>query len=1714
MSIRFNSVGVLKTLARYWNPRRRSPGAASATRLLRSRPYRLEQLEDRRLLSISGSIDDEPQALWAVEDAMAVVATASTGGVQISHAPELGTIVLKDELVEGWAIEREISPAIPLPDSPDGTMKQHDWQSTDHGSSPPGAEYTPSFTVTLKKGPNLLGDPDASAAFDEAAGLVEAMFEDPIEIVVDAEMASMSPGVLGSSSSVSFSSGYDSATGTIRNDANPFDEAIVAGLPTSAQASFTLPNDPANPFSLSGNVSMTRANLLAVGVDPGWVSTGPDSAYDPTVKRDMSLTFNSDYTFDYDRSDGISAGTIDFIGVAVHEILHGLGFTSNVDLVDFLLDNPGYSRAVSPDGLDLFRLTPGAGASNFTTASRVMAPGDYVANQTFYDGGVHDFTAVGYAGMTVGDIPMATGTSHGDGTQASHWKDNSFLPGGINIGLMDPIIYGSGVQVDAESTDVRALGLVGWNVPDAGRSTIYQTDFSGGLPAGWSVDDGGASSDTWTSTNPGGRSNTNWDGTFMIVDSDNAGSVDMDEALVSTTIDCSSYEDVALEFTHYYATYTGADTAEVDVRVGAGAWQTVKTFQGADAYGTLMVDISSIADGQSDVQVRWHYYDANYEWYWGVDNVEVTGVEQEAELDFGDAPDTGPGTGTGNYNTLSTDNGPSHVTGANVFMGTAPDAEAEAFQSTGADGDDNNGSDDEDGLVDPAGDLTLLVGEVPTVNFVVTNNTGTNAFLFGWIDYNGDGVFDDVTELTGTYVYDGSTDATVTLSFPQVPAGFTGTTYARFRLSTDPALASATGPAYDGEVEDYVVDIQAWDFGDAPDDGIDYFYPTLSANNGASHDMVEPSLYLGAGVDADPDGQPSAAADGDDVLDGNDDEDGVTFTSALVGGLDTTVDIVASGTGLLNAWLDLNGDGDWDDSGEQIFTDESLSAGLNTRSFAVPANSMVGDTFARFRFSTQAGLSFEGHAPDGEVEDYRVPIEGIDFGDAPDPSYPTLLPTGARHQIDPTLFLGAGVVSEADGQPDPNALGDDNDGNDDEDGVRFTSALVAGAAPGLEVAASGAGLLNAWVDFNDNGSWADPGEQIFTDLPLVAGMNRLSFVVPAAATITEQTFARFRFSTQAGLSYEGYAPDGEVEDYEVEIIPFPTTGLDFGDAPDTGPGTGTGNYNTLSTDNGPRHSLGAILFMGTPDAELEAIPSTKADGDDNNYADDEDGLVDPIGDLSLVVGQSPSVDVRVTNNTGSTATLYGWIDYNGDGVFHAFERRTISVPNVTNNQVVTLSFPAVPSGFTGRTFARFRLSTDAAAASPTGLASNGEVEDYPVTIASSTVASIVVDHHLLRPGELDQEVDVYAVGSINVAGLNCNVQVADGGTEMGQTYDGPEIQDLVVINDLASGVPIPPEYIFDENNTGTSDLDGPWPYPTDAATQFEVRSTTTPLGTVTANGLLGTITIATVDSATDPYTPYTGGTWDLFMSQTLNGATEFAGVAADITDGTITVSTPPEAVPGSGYSVPEGGSIGLDGSGSYDPEESFTWESPITHIVHNLALDSIVLYEWDLDQDGIFGETGPSAERGDEVGPNPTFSAAGLDGDDDSPWTVYLRVTDTTDLTSVEVSTDIDITNVAPTVEAGDDQTVDEGQLVSLDPASFDDDGVPDTHTAVIDWGDGTWDNGTVDQDADTVSGSHVYADNGVYTGTLTVTDDEGASASDTITVTVQIGRASCRERV
>ncbi len=180
---------------------------------------------------------------------------------------------------------------------------------------------------------------------------------------------------------------------------------------------------------------------------------------------------------------------------------------------------------------------------------------------------------------------------------------------------------------------------------------------------------------------------------------------------------------------------------------------------------------------------------------------------------------------------------------------------------------------------------------------------------------------------------------------------------------------------------------------------------------------------------------------------------------------------------------------------------------------------------------------------------------------------------------------------------------------------------------------------------------------------------------------------------------------------------------------------------------------------------------------------------------------------------------------------------------------------------------------------------------------------------------------------------------------------------------------------------------------------------------------------------------------------------------------------PPVAIAGGPYNGVEGVELTLDGSGSSDPD------------------GDTLSYAWDLDNDGDFD---------DATGSNPQVSVF-----DDRSFTVSLQVSDGSE-TATDTAT-ITIANANPVVDAGADQVVDEGASVSLGGASFSDSGRLDTHTATVDWGDGMTEPATVTETdgSGTVAASHIYADNGTFTVTLTVTDDDSGLASDNLVVTV-----------
>jgi autotransporter-associated beta strand protein len=187
-----------------------------------------------------------------------------------------------------------------------------------------------------------------------------------------------------------------------------------------------------------------------------------------------------------------------------------------------------------------------------------------------------------------------------------------------------------------------------------------------------------------------------------------------------------------------------------------------------------------------------------------------------------------------------------------------------------------------------------------------------------------------------------------------------------------------------------------------------------------------------------------------------------------------------------------------------------------------------------------------------------------EFGRAPAP-YPSLLAAnGARHLIVPGFQLG--VINFAKTDARTNEVS--------EDGISFNTSLKAGQGATVQIVASGAGYLSGWIDYGTNGSWADAGEQVFTNVVLSAGTNLLNLAVPATAVATTNTWARFRFSSAGSLAVTGEAADGEVEDYQMAVSGLTLTYLAGAH------GTLTGSTNQPVSYGGSGSAVTAVADSG------------------------------------------------------------------------------------------------------------------------------------------------------------------------------------------------------------------------------------------------------------------------------------------------------------------------------------------------------------------------------------------------------------------------------------------------------------------------------------------------------------------------------------------------------
>ena len=268
--------------------------------------------------------------------------------------------------------------------------------------------------------------------FQQAANIWENLLTDNVTVRLNVGFSSLGSGILGSTSSSKVGLSYsDVRSALVADQATTNDALAVANLQAGPGLRFVTQDGTGNLIydnnnSVNNNqLNVTRANAKALGLfaDDGYA--------------DATIRFNNGYSFDFDDSDGLSG--FDFVGIAMHEIAHSLGFMSGVDTVDSLDWNLDPWRVFSV--LDVFRYS-----------ERAAAYGDDVLD--FGYGGNPYFSVDGGATELA---MLSTGSDNGDGRQASHWKD------GQGIGFMDPTAN-LGENLIQSEFDLLAMDVIGWDL--------------------------------------------------------------------------------------------------------------------------------------------------------------------------------------------------------------------------------------------------------------------------------------------------------------------------------------------------------------------------------------------------------------------------------------------------------------------------------------------------------------------------------------------------------------------------------------------------------------------------------------------------------------------------------------------------------------------------------------------------------------------------------------------------------------------------------------------------------------------------------------------------------------------------------------------------------------------------------------------------------------------------------------------------------------------------------------------------------------------------------------------------------------------------------------------------------------------------------------------------------------------------------------------------
>lgn len=216
----------------------------------------------------------------------------------------------------------------------------------------------------------------------------------------------------------------------------------------------------------------------------------------------------------------------------------------------------------------------------------------------------------------------------------------------------------------------------------------------------------------------------------------------------------------------------------------------------------------------------------------------------------------------------------------------------------------------------------------------------------------------------------------------------------------------------------------------------------------------------------------------------------------------------------------------------ESFGSISATSGTGSTTISDPADASGGTAVLETTASSLSlGVTLTGGG--GTAAAFGI-LTPYDYSDAPltGTSY-----GAANHRTIAGLKMGNAFTTET------SAFDSATASADSDDAVTLPN-LFRGVATSISVPITGPGKLSAWIDYNDDGDFADNGEQIASSVSdggsgdsdgAVNGTIQLALTPPANAAATP-TIARFRFSSNTGAASSGLSGYGEVEDYLLTVI--------------------------------------------------------------------------------------------------------------------------------------------------------------------------------------------------------------------------------------------------------------------------------------------------------------------------------------------------------------------------------------------------------------------------------------------------------------------------------------------------------------------------------------------------------------------------------------------------